>query len=60
MKHRRILGAYGVAVGMLKLKGDEIQSDSLQEIAEKSVHKRLQKERFAHLCGRRRLIHRCT
>jgi XTP/dITP diphosphohydrolase len=34
---RRILGEYGVAVGMLKLKGDEIQSDSLQEIAEKSV-----------------------
>jgi XTP/dITP diphosphohydrolase len=34
---RRILGGYGVAVGMLKLKGDEIQSDSLQEIAEKSV-----------------------
>ena len=34
---RRILGSYGVAVGMLKLKGDEIQSDSLQEIAEKSV-----------------------
>ena len=34
---RSILGSYGVAVGMLKLKGDEIQSDSLQEIAEKSV-----------------------
>ena len=34
---RRILGEYGVAVGMLKLKGDEVQSDSLQEIAEKSV-----------------------
>jgi non-canonical purine NTP pyrophosphatase, rdgB/HAM1 family len=34
---RRILGEYGVAVGMLKLKGDEIQSESLQEIAEKSV-----------------------
>ncbi|MCW3982432.1 MAG: XTP/dITP diphosphatase [Candidatus Bathyarchaeota archaeon] len=34
---RSILGARGVAVGMLKLKGDEIQSDSLQEIAEKSV-----------------------
>jgi len=34
---RRILGGYGVAVGMLKLKGDEIQSDNLQEIAEKSV-----------------------
>lgn len=32
-----ILSQYGVAVGMLKLKGDEIQSDSLKEIAEKSV-----------------------
>lgn len=34
---RSILGLYGVAVGMLKLKGDEVQSDHLQEIAEKSV-----------------------
>jgi XTP/dITP diphosphohydrolase len=34
---RRTLGEHGVAVGMLKLKGDEIQSESLQEIAEKSV-----------------------
>jgi XTP/dITP diphosphohydrolase len=34
---RSILGQYGLAVGMLKLKGDEIQSDSLQDIAEKSV-----------------------
>ncbi len=34
---RSILGRYGIAVGMLKLKGDEIQSDSLQEIAENSV-----------------------
>jgi XTP/dITP diphosphohydrolase len=34
---RSILGAYGIAVGMLKLKGDEIQSESLQEIAESSV-----------------------
>src|SRR5512139_633830 len=34
---RSILSQYGVAVGMLKLKGDEVQSDSLQEIAEKSV-----------------------
>lgn len=32
-----ILGSYGIAVGMLKLKGDEIQSESLQEIAENSV-----------------------
>ena len=38
MKHASILGAAtDVAVGMLKLKGDEIQSESLQEIAEKSV-----------------------
>ena len=34
---RTILGGYGIAVGMLKLKGDEIQSDSLTEIASKSV-----------------------
>jgi len=34
---RKILGSQGIAVGMLRLKGDEIQSDSLQEIAEKSV-----------------------
>jgi len=34
---RSILGQYGIAVGMLRLKGDEIQSDSLKEIAETSV-----------------------
>lgn len=34
---RSILGQYGIAVGMLKLKGDEIQSESLREIAQKSV-----------------------
>jgi XTP/dITP diphosphohydrolase len=34
---RSILRTYGIALGMLKLKGDEIQSDSLQEIAENSV-----------------------
>jgi len=34
---RSILSAKGIAVGMLKLKGDEVQSESLQEIAEKSV-----------------------
>ena len=34
---RSILRSNGVAVGMLRLKGDEIQSESLQEIAEKSV-----------------------
>jgi XTP/dITP diphosphohydrolase len=34
---RSILGQYDIAVGMLKLKGDEIQSESLKEIAQKSV-----------------------
>jgi XTP/dITP diphosphohydrolase len=34
---RSILGQYGIAVGMLRLKGDEIQSESLREIAETSV-----------------------
>ncbi|MCL2359579.1 MAG: XTP/dITP diphosphatase [Nitrososphaerota archaeon] len=34
---RHILGNLEIAIGMLKLKGDEIQSDNLQEIAEKSV-----------------------
>ncbi len=34
---RAILGKYGVSVGMLRIKGDEIQSESLKEIAEKSV-----------------------
>jgi XTP/dITP diphosphohydrolase len=34
---RHILRQFGVAVGMLKLKGDEIQSDSLKDIAQKSV-----------------------
>jgi len=34
---RTILADYGIAVGMLKLKGDEIQSESLKEIAQKSV-----------------------
>jgi XTP/dITP diphosphohydrolase len=32
-----ILRQYDISVGMLKLKGDEIQSDSLKEIAKKSV-----------------------
>ena len=31
---RSILSTYGFAVAMLKVKGDEIQSDSLKEIAE--------------------------
>ena len=34
---KSVLSLYGIAVGMLRLKGDEIQSDSLKEIAEKSV-----------------------
>jgi XTP/dITP diphosphohydrolase len=34
---RSILSQRGIAVGMLRLKGDEVQSDSLKEIAEKSV-----------------------
>jgi XTP/dITP diphosphohydrolase len=34
---RSILSKAGIAVGMLRLKGDEIQSESLREIAEKSV-----------------------
>jgi XTP/dITP diphosphohydrolase len=34
---RSILSQFGFAVGMLRLKGDEIQSESLREIAEKSV-----------------------
>jgi XTP/dITP diphosphohydrolase len=36
---RSILNQHGLAVGMLKLKGDEIQSESLKEIAQKSVKK---------------------
>ena len=34
---RRVLGEYGVAVGMLRIKSLETQSDSLEEIAEASV-----------------------
>ena len=34
---RSILGQHGIAVGMLRLKGDEIQSESLKEIAEVSA-----------------------
>jgi XTP/dITP diphosphohydrolase len=34
---RCILSQHGIAVGMLRLKGDEVQSDSLKEIAQKSV-----------------------
>lgn len=45
MEAKSILGSYGIAVGMLKLKGDEIQSESLQNIAETSV-----KNAYSH-CG---------
>jgi XTP/dITP diphosphohydrolase len=34
---RKILSQHGLAVGMLKLKGEEIQSESLKEIAQTSV-----------------------
>jgi XTP/dITP diphosphohydrolase len=34
---RTILADYDIAVGMLKVKGDEIQSENLEEIAQKSV-----------------------
>jgi XTP/dITP diphosphohydrolase len=34
---RSILSQHSIAVGMLRLKGDEIQSDSLKDIAKKSV-----------------------
>jgi XTP/dITP diphosphohydrolase len=34
---RSILSEQGLAVGMLKLKGDEVQSENIKEIAEKSV-----------------------
>ena len=34
---RTILNRYGISVGMLRIKGDEIQSDSLKEIAQTSA-----------------------
>jgi XTP/dITP diphosphohydrolase len=34
---RSILSPFGIAVGMLRVKGEEIQSDSLKEIAETSA-----------------------
>jgi XTP/dITP diphosphohydrolase len=34
---RIILNRFGLAVAMLRVKGDEVQSDSLKEIAQKSV-----------------------
>ena len=36
---RSILSPYGISVGMLRMKGDEIQSESLKEIAETSAIK---------------------
>src|ERR1700690_551562 len=34
---RSILRPYGISVGMLRMKGDEIQSDNLKEIAQTSA-----------------------
>ncbi len=34
---RSILSHYGISVGMLRMKGDEIQNEDLKKIAEKSV-----------------------
>ena len=34
---RSILSSYGISVGMLRMKGDEIQSESLKQIAEAAV-----------------------
>lgn len=34
---RNILSHYGISIGMLRIKGDEIQSDSLKTIAQTSV-----------------------
>ncbi len=51
---RYILGKFGIAVGMLKLKGDEIQSDSLKDIAQTSVvnaYKRCRLSIFAEDAG---------
>ena len=51
---RDILRQYCISVGMLKLKGDEIQSDSLKEIAQKSViyaYKRCQLPIFVEDAG---------
>ena len=43
---RSILSQYGFAVGMLRLKGDEVQSESIKEIAEKSVKNAYQRCRL--------------
>jgi XTP/dITP diphosphohydrolase len=34
---RSILSPYGISIGLLRMKGDEIQSDTLEEIAKSSV-----------------------
>ncbi len=34
---RSILSPYGISIGLLRMKGDEIQSDSLEDIAKNSV-----------------------
>lgn len=43
---RSILSKYGVATGMLKLKGDEIQSENLREIAAKSAQNAYQNSKM--------------
>jgi len=43
---RSILSPYGFAVAMLRVKGDEIQSDSLKEIAETSAVNAFQRSRL--------------
>ena len=45
-EERSILGQYDIAVGMLRLKGDEIQSENLKEIAETSVKNAYQRCRL--------------
>ena len=43
---RSILSPYGIAVGMLRVKGDEIQSDSLKEIAQTSAINAYKRSQF--------------
>jgi XTP/dITP diphosphohydrolase len=43
---RSILSPYGLTVAMLRVKGDEVQSDSLKEIAQKSVINAYKKTRL--------------
>ena len=54
---RSILGKYGIAVGMLRLKGDEIQSESLKDIAQTSVKNAYNRCQLADFRGGRRFIH---